>query len=117
MLGALERHFPADFTWSRPEGGMFVWAQGPEGMDMEAVYWKAVKHGAAFVPGKYFFTDPGQGLATLRLNFTMAKPELIDRAIRVLAEAIATVSASQPRVQPLRSAVSSGSIPARTPPA
>ncbi|MEJ2639071.1 MAG: PLP-dependent aminotransferase family protein [Desulfosarcinaceae bacterium] len=88
MLEALERHFPADFTWSRPEGGMFVWAEGPDGLDMEAVYWQAVERGAAFVPGKYFYTEPGQGNATMRLNFTMAKPAEIDKAIEVLAGVI-----------------------------
>lgn len=89
MLDSLERHFPADFTWSRPDGGMFVWAEGPAGMDTEAVYWRAVARRTAFVPGKYFYTEPGEGLATLRLNFTMASPEQIESAVGTLAAVIA----------------------------
>jgi 2-aminoadipate transaminase len=89
MLDSLERHFPADFTWSRPDGGMFVWAEGPVGMDTEAVYWRAVARRTAFVPGKYFYTEPGEGLATLRLNFTMASPEQIESAVGTLAAVIA----------------------------
>jgi 2-aminoadipate transaminase len=86
MLDSLERHFPESFSWSRPDGGMFVWAQGPAGMDTEAVYWRAVAHKTAFVPGKYFYTEPGEGLATLRLNFTMAAPEQIEWAVGVLGD-------------------------------
>jgi 2-aminoadipate transaminase len=93
LLAALERHLPTDFSWSRPDGGMFVWGEGPEGMDMEAVYWRAVEHKTAFVPGKFFYTEPGEGLATLRLNFTMAAPEQIDRAVGILAGAIRAVAA------------------------
>jgi 2-aminoadipate transaminase len=96
MLEALERHFPADFTWSRPEGGMFVWAQGPGDLDTEALYWQAVERGTAFVPGKFFYTDPEQGKATMRLNFTMVKPEEIHQAVGVLAGVIGTAAARRP---------------------
>jgi 2-aminoadipate transaminase len=99
MLRALERHFPADFTWSRPEGGMFVWAAGPDSLDMEAVYRQAVERGTAFVPGKYFYADPGQGSATMRLNFTMAKPVEIDRAIGILAGVIGSATAPRQGAQ------------------
>jgi 2-aminoadipate transaminase len=85
MLGALERYFPKSFSWSRPEGGMFIWAKGPEGMDMEAVYWKAVAQKTAFVPGKFFFARQGAGIETLRLNFTMADESGIEAAVRTLA--------------------------------
>lgn len=88
LLDALERHFPAGFNWSRPEGGMFVWSEGPEGLDMERVYHRAVQHGTAFVPGKFFYTEPSQGLGTMRLNFTMAAPHSLERAVAILGEVI-----------------------------
>jgi 2-aminoadipate transaminase len=106
MLNALARHFPAYFTWSRPEGGMFVWAEGPDSLDMEAVYRQVVERGTAFVPGKYFYTEPGQGNATMRLNFTMAKPVEIETAIGVLAEVIKTAADSRRGAQDHLSAVS-----------
>jgi 2-aminoadipate transaminase len=86
MLEALERFFPKRFNWSRPEGGMFVWVEGPKGMDMEAIYWKAIEKNVAFVPGKFFYADPDSGLETLRLNFTMADSPVIRKAIEVLAD-------------------------------
>jgi len=88
MLSALDSYMPDDFTWSRPEGGMFIWAEGPRGMDMEKLYWKTVEKKVAFVPGKYFYTDAGEGLETMRLNFTMADEKTIDRAIKTLSECI-----------------------------
>jgi 2-aminoadipate transaminase len=85
MLNALEHYFPQGFSWSHPEGGMFIWARGPEGMDMEAVYGKAVAQKTAFVPGRYFFARQGVGNETLRLNFTMADESAIEAAVRTLA--------------------------------
>jgi 2-aminoadipate transaminase len=90
MLSALGQYFPENFNWSRPEGGMFIWAEGPRGMDMEEIYWKAVKKNVAFVPGKYFYTEPGEGLETMRLNFTMIDGETIDRSVKTLAEVISS---------------------------
>jgi len=85
MLKALADYFPAQFTWSRPQGGMFVWVEGPQGYDMEVLYQRAVKKNVAFVPGKYFFADSHNGMETMRLNFSMADETTIDHAIRVLS--------------------------------
>ncbi|GAK50930.1 putative transcriptional regulator, GntR family [Candidatus Moduliflexus flocculans] len=88
MLDAIEKYFPANFTWSKPEGGMFVWAEGPEGLDTEKLYWEAVKQNVAYVPGKFFYTQKGEGNATMRLNFTKSDEETIDRAIHILADVL-----------------------------
>jgi 2-aminoadipate transaminase len=86
MLNALEKYFPDGFTWSRPEGGMFIWVEGD--LNMEQVYHKAIERKVAFVPGKYFFTEKGSGEGTMRLNFTMSSEATIDRAIKTLSEVI-----------------------------
>jgi 2-aminoadipate transaminase len=91
LLSAMERYFPAGFRWSRPQGGMFVWAQGPEGMDMADVYDRAVERNVAFVPGQYFYARPGQGRETLRLNFTMSDEATLTRAVAILAEVFESV--------------------------
>ncbi len=88
MLGALDEYFPEGFTWSRPEGGMFLWAEGPDGVDTEKIYWEAIKENVAFVPGKYFYAKKGMGNATMRLNFTMCDEQTIERGIRILAEVL-----------------------------
>lgn len=88
MLSAMQKYFPEEFTWSHPQGGMFLWAEGPKGMDMEQVFWDTVKRNVAFVPGKYFYTDKNTGKETMRLNFTMADEDAIDRSIRTISEVI-----------------------------
>ena len=92
MLSALERYFPDRFSSSRPEGGMFIWVEGPPGLDMVELYWKAVEKNVAFVPGQYFYSSPGEGLETMRLNFTMADEKTIDRSIKTLAEVVKNFS-------------------------
>ena len=89
MLAALDRYLPSSFQWTQPEGGMFLWLEGPAGLDTEEAYWRAVEKNVAFVPGKFFFAEAGTGNATMRLNYTMASEEKIDWAVRTLAEVIA----------------------------
>lgn len=91
MLSAMESYFPDSFKWSKPEGGMFLWAEGPAGVDMETVYWKAVERKTAFVPGKFFYTHEGEGLETMRLNYTMADEATIEKAVKTLSEVISEV--------------------------
>ena len=91
MLKAMERFFPPGMHWSKPKGGMFIWAQGPEGLDMEPVYNQAVKRNVAFVPGKYFYAEHEKGENTMRLNYTMAEPHTLEAAIRKLGEVIGAV--------------------------
>lgn len=88
MLRSLAEDFPPGFSWSQPDGGMFVWVEGPNGYDVETVYMRSVAAGAAFVPGRYFFTRPGAGRETMRLNFTTAEPEEISRAIAIIGDAL-----------------------------
>ena len=89
MLTALERHLPEDFQWTRPEGGMFVWVRASAGIDTERLYPRVVERGVAFVPGKFFYVHQEDGLSTLRMNFTAADPETIDRAVSIIGEVIA----------------------------
>jgi 2-aminoadipate transaminase len=86
MLQALQDYFPDDFRWSKPEGGMFLWVEGPKGIDMEQLYWKAAERKVVYVPGKFFFANPGEGLETMRLNYTMSDESTIRRAVETLAE-------------------------------
>jgi 2-aminoadipate transaminase len=95
ILSSLDRYFPPGYTWSRPEGGMFVWVEGNRGLDTSALYPRAIEKKTAFVPGKYFFPRPNQGFETMRLNFTMATEENIDRAVKTLAEVLSV--ARRPR--------------------
>lgn len=88
MLNALEAHFPKSFSWSKPEGGMFLWAEGPRGLDIEPIYWKAIDRKVAFVPGRFFYTEEGEGFATMRLNYTMSDAPTLERAVHTLGDVI-----------------------------
>ena len=88
MLAAMDQFMPEVYRWTKPEGGMFIWIDGPDGLDAENIYWKAVDQKVAFVPGKYFFIDQDAGLGTMRLNFTMSDESTIVRAIEILARVI-----------------------------
>jgi 2-aminoadipate transaminase len=91
MLAALDAYMPAGFDWNAPDGGMFLWVTAPDGMDAEALYWQCIERKVAFVPGKFFFTEPGAGENTMRLNFTMADETTLTGAVRTLGEVAQTM--------------------------
>ena len=88
MLKAMDEFFDPRFKWSQPEGGMFIWAEGPKNLNMDKVYLKAIESNTAFVPGKYFYPHIGDGINTMRLNYTMSSEEQIRSAIQKLAEVL-----------------------------
>ncbi len=70
MLDALAREMPEGVSWTRPEGGLFLWVRLPEGVDAGAMLKVALEEEAvAYVPGQPFHAD-GSGQNTLRLNFS-----------------------------------------------
>ncbi|WP_329251590.1 PLP-dependent aminotransferase family protein [Streptomyces sp. NBC_01478] len=84
MLAALPHVLPPGSTWSRPEGGMFLWVRLPDGHDTAALLRGAVDHGVAYVPGAPFFAGPADP-ATLRLSFAAHEPKEIGRGMERLA--------------------------------
>jgi 2-aminoadipate transaminase len=89
MLQALQEFFPAEVTWTHPQGGLFLWVNLPKGLDIQAVFRSALEQNVAFVPGDSFYAnDPQEGSRHMRLNFSNATPELIREGIRRLAAAV-----------------------------
>ena len=89
LLAALAAHMPAGVSWTRPEGGMFVWVTLPAGMDGAKLLARSLETvKVAFVPGRAFFAD-GSGENTLRLSFSCASAEMIDEGMRRLGRLIA----------------------------
>src|SRR5881392_3896079 len=82
MLEALERHFPPQATWTRPGGGLFVWATLPEYIDTSDLLAKALRENVAFVPGAAAYVDGQQGSNSMRLNFSGSDAEEIREGIR-----------------------------------
>jgi len=90
MLLALEREMPPGVTWTRPEGGLFLWVRLPEGMDTEALLRPAVEEaGVAYVAGSGFHAEGG-GTNTMRLNFSFPSEAEIAEGIRRLAGLVRT---------------------------
>jgi len=87
MLAAMEAAFPAEVTFTRPEGGMFIWATLPESLSAVELFKHAIEEKVAFVPGTPFFVDGG-GTHNLRLNFSNANEEKIEEGIRRLGRII-----------------------------
>jgi 2-aminoadipate transaminase len=87
MLRAMEEHFPEGCTWTRPEGGLFVWAEVPHQIDTRELLAEALQENVAFVPGQSFHADRG-GRNTMRLNFSNVSPERIEEGIARLGRAI-----------------------------
>jgi 2-aminoadipate transaminase len=87
MLSAMASHFPPGITWTRPAGGLFIWATLPESMDTAAILPAALADRVAFVPGVAFFSDASKK-NTMRLNFTHASPERIEEGIRRLGRVL-----------------------------
>lgn len=88
MLAALERSFPPGCSWTRPKGGLFLWARLPEGMDSAKVLERALsEEKVAFVPGNAFHSRGG-GANTMRLNFSYSPTDVIEEGIRRLGRAI-----------------------------
>ena len=83
MLAAMERYFPPEVTWTRPDGGLFLLVKMPDYIDTTELLREAVGHKVAFVPGADFHVD-GSGHNTCRLNFSNARPAMIEEGIRRL---------------------------------
>ncbi|WP_025661746.1 PLP-dependent aminotransferase family protein [Rhizobium sp. IBUN] len=89
MLAALEKYMPAGTSWTKPEGGMFIWVTLPDGMDGAKLLAKSLETAnVAFVPGKAFFAD-GSGENTFRVSFSCANDQMIEEGISRLGALIA----------------------------
>ena len=86
MLSCLE-DFPEGVRFTRPQGGLFIWAELPEKIDAVRLLATAVEKKVAYVPGTYFCVDGGH-LNTVRLNFSNSTPEQIGEGMRTLREII-----------------------------
>jgi 2-aminoadipate transaminase len=88
MLAALERCFPPGSSWTRPDGGLFLWAQMPPGLDSQQLMPAALESGVAYVPGAPFHANGG-GERSMRLNFSYCPPATIDEGIGRLGAVMA----------------------------
>jgi 2-aminoadipate transaminase len=89
MVGALRNHFPAQATWTEPEGGLFIWATLPDYIDTGDLLAKALREDVAFVPGQAAYVEEGRGRSSMRLNFSGVGEDEIREGIRRIGGAVA----------------------------
>lgn len=87
MLEALEEHFPPEATWTRPGGGLFLWATLPDYIDTTDLLARALQEQVAFVPGRAAYLD-GRGGSSMRLNFSAVPDDDIREGVRRIGEVI-----------------------------
>jgi 2-aminoadipate transaminase len=86
MQTSLERHFAGLAQWRAPSGGLFFWLRLAGECDTLAALQSALARDVAFMPGDPFFPSAELRYPALRLNFSHAPPEKIERGIARLAE-------------------------------
>jgi 2-aminoadipate transaminase len=87
MLDALSEHFPAQASWTHPEGGLFIWATLPSYIDTTDLLALALDEKVAFVPGEGAFVD-GRGRSSMRLNFSGVGEDEIREGIRRIGQTV-----------------------------
>lgn len=85
MLDGMEQHFSPQITWTKPEGGLFIWGTLPQGSDMMGFCSRAVQeYKIAVVPGTAFTINESDVTTSFRLNFSTPTDEQICRGIEIL---------------------------------
>lgn len=87
MLSALSDNLPSHVTWTKPDGGLFIWATLPEGVSALKLLPAAVEEKVSYIPGGPFFAEGG-GENTMRLNFSNASPERIVEGMKRLGRVL-----------------------------
>ncbi|MDY0395043.1 PLP-dependent aminotransferase family protein [Virgibacillus halophilus] len=87
MLSCLEEFFPKRLSYSKPEGGLFIWVELPENVSAEHIFSEGLKNNVACVPGTLFFPNRTSRNA-LRLNYSNMSKEKIIEGIKLLGEVL-----------------------------
>ena len=88
MLDALAEFWPEGCSWTRPQGGLFLWARVPESINTTEFMETALAEKVAFVPGVNFYPNQDGGYDAMRLNFSYRQPDAIVEGIRRLGMAL-----------------------------
>ena len=78
--------FPASVRYTKPDGGIFLWVELPEGINATELLPTATKMGVAYIPGTHFYTEPGTHHNTMRLNFSNATLDKIEKGMNILKD-------------------------------
>ncbi len=88
MLKTMDETFPEGVSYTRPEGGIFIWVTLPEHINTSALFPKAIENKVAYVPGNSCMVDIDKPTNCFRLNFTTMPNDKIVAGIKILADLI-----------------------------
>jgi DNA-binding transcriptional MocR family regulator len=97
LLDALAAEMPRGTRWTRPDGGLQVWVELPEGVETRELLSDAAVAGVFFAPGSQFNCD-GRSSNGLRLTFAMAEPDALRAGVSALARVVAERLEGKPRI-------------------
>jgi 2-aminoadipate transaminase len=87
LLDALAEHLPPETEWTRPAGGMFIWATLPDYIDTSDLLARALRDHVAFVPGRAAYLD-GRGASSMRLNFAGVSEDDLHEGVRRIGKVV-----------------------------
>ena len=87
MMDCMSKDFPEGVTFTKPEGGMFIWATLPEGLTAVDVMEYAAKRGVAVCPGDPFYEED-RNVRTMRINYSNSSDENIEKGIKILGDTL-----------------------------
>ena len=88
LLRLAEEHLAPDITWEPIEGGLFLWCQLPEHIDMMDFCRKAMERKVAIVPGTAFLVDDTQPCQSFRVNYSAPSEEQLVQGIEILGQLV-----------------------------
>ncbi len=88
MLECMDRYFPDSVSWTRPEGGLFIWCTLPEGTNTNELLKESLKYKVAFVAGNSFSVEIEKPSRFLRLNYSTMSKEKIEQGIKALGQVL-----------------------------
>jgi len=89
FLETMTEYFTPDMgvSWTKPEGGLFLWVTMPAHIDTNELFMEAIKYKVAFVPGEVFYGEnPAKN--NMRINFSFATKEQLAEAVKRLAKCV-----------------------------
>ena len=84
---SVRKYMPDEVTWTKPEGGLFLFVTMPSRLNASLVLKKAIDNNVAFVDGSTFFCND-KGHNTMRINFSYSNREEIEAGVERLARVI-----------------------------
>ncbi|MDR1542999.1 MAG: PLP-dependent aminotransferase family protein [Prevotellaceae bacterium] len=87
MLAAIEKYFPSQATFVKPQGGFYLWVKMPDGIDEEVLFKKVVEQGAVFVLGAVFHPQAKKN-GYIRISYSNTPEEQIEKGIKIIGDCL-----------------------------